>query len=1051
MINSISGSRFRGVGVITVLLTLLFYYAVLYSLSFAAPQAVTCTDPILEVTSEADFNDAVDCYNLETSGTTVISVTNDIILTATTTQISNTTTAELIINGGNFDLDGNNVSGVRPIDIVTGTVTINELVIKNGNVPDPEQGGGIRNSGVLSLVNSQVISNTSGKNGGGIMNNVGATLSLDNVTVAENQANDDGGGIQNVDYANTLTIQNSVIRDNTTTQFSGGIGTLSPTNISSSTISGNFANNNGGGIFVRSDILTITDSEIINNDTNGDGGGIYADSGGTGLSTGTGAIMVSNTTLSGNSTNGAIKSGGAINMATGTEGSIENVTITGNDSDNGAIAIAATTDFTITHATITGNTGDGGVNNSGNLVLVNSVLANNATADCESAGAISGAGSANLIETDDGTNACGVGTLTSDPNLAALADNGGYGQTMAPNSGSPVLQAATSSCAATDQRGVSRGSSCELGAVEVVEISVVDASVLEGTGGSNAVALILTRTDASVPMSVTVNTSDDSAIAGSDYTAISNEVFGFESGQLTRSVAISITTDSDLEFDEAFDVTISNPQNSVILTSTAVVTITNDDTATISVADVSFDEGNAGSATMVFTATLDAAVTGGLDVDISAAAGTATEGVDYSAAPATLTFAGTAGETQTYSISVNGDTVTENDETVLVSLGTITPTNPALSPLINAGGTATGTITNDEPANFTIVAGSSSVAEADVSIPVTVTLSNAAAFTATVDYATADGSATAGSDYVATSGSLEFGIGETVKTFMVTVSDDSLDELDETFDIVLSAPTGVSLGSPSTATVAIIDNDGVPTIQLDPSNTYSVNESDGSLDVIVSLSNVSGVPVTATIQSGDIVDGATAGDDYTAVDTMITIPANAISQTVSIAIADDSDFEGDEQFSLIIASAGNANVSSTNAARIITIIDDEAGPDVTINNVTVSEDSVAGTAVFTVTLSEATGVPTSIVYSTKDGTATSASNDYTAVSNQILVIPAGQTSGSIAITINNDSLSEGSETFIVELISATNGTLGATLAEREGIATITDDDGSFIFLPIVVR
>ncbi len=490
--------------------------------------------------------------------------------------------------------------------------------------------------------------------------------------------------------------------------------------------------------------------------------------------------------------------------------------------------------------------------------------------------------------------------------------------------GAPVTQAATSLCATTDQRGVNRGSTCELGAVEIVEIFIADASGAEGTGGTNAISVIMTRTDASVPMSVTVNTSDDSAIAGDDYTALTNEVVGFDAGQLTKSIDISVTADADIEFDETLDVTISNPVNGVILTSTAVVTITNDDIATISVADVSIDEGDAGTATMVITATLDTDVTGGLDVDIAVAAGgTATSGDDYTASPATLTFAGTAGETQTYSVVVNGDTDVELDETVIVSLGTITPTNPALSSLIAAGPDGTGTITNDDLAEFTIEAGSTSVMEDVATIPVTVTLSSAATFTATVDTITTDGTATGGSDFVVISDTLAFGIGETVQTFDVTISEDVTDEEDETFELGLSNPFGVNLGTPSSVTISIVDNDDAPTIQLDPSNNYTVNEAAGTLDVIISLSNVSGKPVTATIKSADIADGATAGTDYTAVDTTITIPTDTISQTVSISITDDDVYEEGEQFSIFIESAGNADISTTNAADVVTILDDD--------------------------------------------------------------------------------------------------------------------------------
>src|ERR1043166_1870383 len=89
-------------------------------------------------------------------------------------------------------------------------------------------------------------------------------------------------------------------------------------------------------------------------------------------------------------------------------------------------------------------------------------------------------------------------------------------------------------------------------------------------------------------------------------------------------------------------------------------------------------------------------------------------------------------------------------------------------------------------------------------------LSGSSSQTITVDYATADGTAVAGSDYTSTSGTLTFAPGETSKSFTVSVTDDSLDEDDETFTANLSNPTNATLGSPSTETITILDNDASP-------------------------------------------------------------------------------------------------------------------------------------------------------------------------------------------------------------------------------------------------
>lgn len=127
-----------------------------------------------------------------------------------------------------------------------------------------------------------------------------------------------------------------------------------------------------------------------------------------------------------------------------------------------------------------------------------------------------------------------------------------------------------------------------------------------------------------------------------------------------------------------------------------------------------------------------------------------------------------------------------------------------------------------------------SVGEGAGQLTVTVTRTGDTAATSTVHYATSNGTATAGSDYTNTSGDLTFGPTVTSRTFDVPVIDDSLVEGNETFTVKLTAPTGATLGSPSIATVTIVDNDQTPTPTPTPSATPSPTPA------AVQLSNISG-------------------------------------------------------------------------------------------------------------------------------------------------------------------------------------------------------------------
>jgi hypothetical protein len=90
---------------------------------------------------------------------------------------------------------------------------------------------------------------------------------------------------------------------------------------------------------------------------------------------------------------------------------------------------------------------------------------------------------------------------------------------------------------------------------------------------------------------------------------------------------------------------------------------------------------------------------------------------------------------------------------------------------------------------------------------ITLTRSGNPAVFVTVDYATTNGTATAGQDYIANSGTLTLAPGEITKTFNVTVNDDTLDEPDETINLTLSSPTGATLGLPFSAVLTILDDE----------------------------------------------------------------------------------------------------------------------------------------------------------------------------------------------------------------------------------------------------
>lgn len=223
----------------------------------------------------------------------------------------------------------------------------------------------------------------------------------------------------------------------------------------------------------------------------------------------------------------------------------------------------------------------------------------------------------------------------------------------------------------------------------------------------------------------------------------------------------------------------------------------------ISVGDASVVEGNSGTQQMVFTVSLSKAATGPVTVAYATADGTATAGSDYIARSGTVTFA--AGETRkTISIAINGDKVAEPDETLKLNLSS--PTGATL-----ADGAAVGTILTDDIIVPSITIADASVQEGDSGLrdmTFTVTLSEATSRPVTVTYATADGTAKAGQDYVAQTGTITFAAGETQKTIQVAAIGDAVVEANEGFSLVLSSATGATIADATG--VGTILNDDAP-------------------------------------------------------------------------------------------------------------------------------------------------------------------------------------------------------------------------------------------------
>ena len=525
------------------------------------------------------------------------------------------------------------------------------------------------------------------------------------------------------------------------------------------------------------------------------------------------------------------------------------------------------------------------------------------------------------------------------------------------------------------------------------------------------------------------------ATAGVDYIALPSQtlIFAGDTPGETQTIMVIINDDAVAEGVESFMVSLSvlgGTSSTVGLPVAATVSIADNDSAALSMADVEVSEGDG---TAMVTVRLDNAVQGGFTVDAMIGGGSATADVDYRAdSMQTLTFAGTA-ESQILTVTIIDDSDAEDAETLMVSLGNLQET----SVMVGLPDAASVVIIDDDN-NALLTMANVAVSEADGTASVIVSVDVPISGGFTVDVATAaGGTATAGVDYIALPSQTLIFAGDTpgeTQTIMVIINDDAVAEGVESFMVSLSVLGGTSstVGLPVAATVSIADNDSAALSMAD----VEVSEGDGTAMVTVRLDTAvqGGFTVDAMIGGGS----ATADVDYRA-DSMqtLTFAGTAESQILTVTIIDDSDAENAET---LMVSLGNLQETSVMvglpAAASVIIIDDDNNALLTMANVAVSEADGTASVIVRVDVPISGGFTVDVA-TVAGGTAT-AGVDYIALPSQTLIF-AGDTSGetqTIMVIINDDAVAEGVESFMVSLsiLGGTSSTVGLPDAATVSIA-----------------
>lgn len=587
--------------------------------------------------------------------------------------------------------------------------------------------------------------------------------------------------------------------------------------------------------------------------------------------------------------------------------------------------------------------------------------------------------------------------------------------------------------------------------------SFVNTSVSVSESAPRATLTVKRSGDTRTAATVTLTTKDGTALAGSDYTATTTTLSfaaTSNSADQQQNVTIPILDDTVNEATEDFTATLSNAKGTrstaTIGNGPATISILdNDPVPSLTVNSPRVTEGDSGTTNLVFTATLSTASDQTITLNYSTADGTAQAGSDYVATSGTLTFAPRV-TTQTITVPVITDTLTETpaEETVLLNLDT--PQNVTLKTT-----QATGTIVDDDTPilvgalSFSSDSTDPTVRETAKEVVLTVTRSQGEDRAATVDYKTANGSATAGSDYTATSGKLTLGVGKTSATISVPILDDTLKEDNETFSLTLSNPSSnVTLPNQPTTTITIADDEGAPTLSI--ADTQIVEGDSGTTSLLFTVSlqpqSQTAVSVQAATTTGGSASAAAGPDspqDFRANRATLTFAPGQSTKTFPVTVLSDTRVESDETVIVELSNATGAPLGQSKATGTI-INDDQPGGGGTISFLASSSSVSESAGTATISLGRTGNVDminqqgASVRVTSGQGTATNG-QDYRAI-NSIITFAAGQTVKSFTIPIINDKVHEQNETVPLTLSSPSDNAILGTITRAT--LTINDDDPS---------
>ena len=536
-----------------------------------------------------------------------------------------------------------------------------------------------------------------------------------------------------------------------------------------------------------------------------------------------------------------------------------------------------------------------------------------------------------------------------------------------------------------------------------VRITPLALEVLEGGSGTYSVVL---ESEPDGTVTVTVG-----GVAG-DLT-VSQETLSFTTSNWStrQTVTVSAAEDEDSIVDAPVTLThtVSGGGYGGVTAPNVEVTILENDIpgVTVTPTELEVTEGSRETYTVV----LDTEPAGPVAVAVGGVSG------DVTVSPASLTFTPSnwsAAQTMTVRAAEDEDAL---DDPPVTLTHTVSGGDYAG---VTAPDVVVTILDNDVPA---LSIEDAEASEGDGEISFAVTLNGPGSRTVRVNWATADGTATAGQDYTAREAELVFDPGETRQEVTVPLLDDTVVEPDEAFTVELSSPTGATLER-SEATGMIVDND-LPLVSI-AAAAASVDEGE---DVRFDLTRSGHLRKALSVTVRVNATGSFLAETPPA---MVSFGSGESAAVLRIATLDDNRDEADGTVEAVLVES-DAYVVGDPGKAVVAVTDNDRPPAIGIESARALE--IAGEIVFPITLAAASDLVVTVEWSTSDGTAR-AEEDYRAAGG-VVTFPPGGTVESIRVILLDDVLLEEEETFTVTLVRAVNGTVGQVTAT----GMIEDDEG----------